>query len=316
MKGTTTTMQRTTPSPDELVATARSERARQRRDARRKVLANGGFMFGAIVLLVIVAVGFVGPLFVQDPLFVDPAQRLLPPSPEHLFGTDGFGRDVFSRVVYGAQISVTIGIGVTAISGAVGLAIGLYSAYSRRADAILMRVCDALMAFPAILLAISITAAFGSSTWNVIFSLSVVFTPVVARVVRASALSVKEQVYIDALRAQGAGSFRILWINILPNVVSPLIVQATFIFADSLIVEAALSFLGAGVPAPLPSWGNILLEGKSVLFQAWWMTVFPGLAIMLTVLSANLLGDGLRDILDPHQKTTRPIMGFVKREKR
>ena len=122
--------------------------------------------------------------------------------------------------------------------------------------------------------------------------------------------------YIDALRAQGASPFRILWINILPNVVSPLIVQATFIFADSLIVEAALSFLGAGVPAPLPSWGNILLEGKSVLFQAWWMTVFAGLAIMLTVLSANLLGDGLRDILDPHQKATRPIMGFVKREKK
>lgn len=299
-----------------LAATARDERVRQRREVKRKILGNSGFMFGASVLLAIVVVGFIGPFFVQDPLFVDPAQRMLPPSPEHLFGTDGFGRDVFSRVVYGAQISVTIGVGVTAISGIIGMAIGLYAAYSHRADAVLMRICDALMAFPAILLAISITAAVGSSTWNVILSLSIVFTPVVARVVRASALSVKQQVYVDALRAQGAGSFRILWINILPNVVSPLIVQATFIFADSLIVEAALSFLGAGVPAPLPSWGNILLEGKSVLFQAWWMTVFPGLAIMLTVLSANLLGDGLRDILDPHQKTMRPIMGFVKREKK
>lgn len=299
-----------------LATTARTERSRQHREVARRVLGNGGFMFGAVMLLLIVVIGFIGPLFVQDPLFVDPAIRLEAPSPEHLFGTDGFGRDVFSRVVYGAQISVVIGIGVTVISGTVGLAIGLYAAYDRRADAVLMRVCDALMAFPAILLAILITAAVGASTWVVIISLSVVFSPVVARVVRASALTVKEQVYIDALRAQGASPFRILWINILPNVVSPLIVQATFIFADSLIVEAALSFLGAGVPAPLPSWGNILLEGKSVLFQAWWMTVFAGLAIMLTVLSANLLGDGLRDILDPHQKATRPIMGFVKREKK
>lgn len=301
---------------DELFArVARAEQGRQRRAVASNVLRNGAFMSGSIILMVIVLTGIFGPFFVADPLFVNPIERLQGPSFAHPFGTDGFGRDVFSRVVHGAQISVTIGTGVTAIAGLLGLAIGLYSAFYPRADGILMRICDALMAFPAILLAISITAALGPATGNVVISLAFVFTPIVARVVRAATLSIKQQMYVDALRSQGAGSFRMLWINVLPNVISPLIVQATFIFADSLIVEAALSFLGAGVPAPAPSWGNMLLEGKSVLFEAWWLVAFPGLAIMLTVLSANLLGDGLRDILDPHQKAVRPVLGFIPRKK-
>lgn len=301
--------------PD-LADVARTEQRRKRRASATNIFGNSAFMIGAVILAVIALVGIFGPLFVTDPLFVDPVERLLGPSFAHPFGTDGFGRDVLSRVVHGAQISITIGTGVTAIAGLAGLAIGLYAAFYPKADAILMRICDALMAFPAILLAISITAAIGPSTGNVVISLAVVFTPVVARVVRASALSIKQQTYVDALRSQGSGSFRMLWVNVLPNVLSPLIVQATFIFADSLIVEAALSFLGAGVPAPAPSWGNMLLEGKSVLFEAWWLVVFPGLAIMLTVLSANLLGDGLRDILDPHQKAVRPILGFTPRRKK
>ena len=299
-----------------LAASVRQERARERRALLRKIAGNGGLMVGGAILLVMVLCASIGVLIAQDPLALEPTIRLQGPSAAHWFGTDGFGRDVFSRVVNGASISLTIGVGVTAIAGVAGLVIGLYSAYYPRADAVLMRVCDALMAFPALLLAIAITAALGPSTWNVILSLSVVFTPVVARVARAAALSVKQQVFVDSLQAQGSRSWRILWSNILPNVVSPLIVQATFIFADSLIVEAALSFLGAGVPAPQPSWGNMLLEGKSVLFQAWWLTVFPGLAIMLTVLSANLLGDGLRDLLDPHQRAIRPVFGFVRRERK
>jgi len=300
----------------DLSASMRFERARERRALLRKMLSNGGLVVGALIIFIIVLCATVGVLIAPDPQFLEPAIRLQAPSPAHWFGTDGFGRAVFSRVVNGASTSLLIGTGTMGIAGSLGLIIGLYSAYYPRADAILMRVCDALMAFPALLLAIAITAALGPSTWNVIISLSVVFTPVVARVARASALSIKQQVYIDSLRAQGARSWRILWSNILPNVVSPLIVQATFIFADSLIVEAALSFLGAGVPAPDPSWGNMLLEGKSVLFQAWWMTVFPGAAIMLTVLGANLLGDGLRDLLDPHQRALRPVFGFIRRDRK
>ncbi len=298
------------------VSDPRAERSRERRALLGRMLRNGGLVVGALVVALIVLCATVGVLIAPDPQFVEPAIRLQAPSATHWFGTDGFGRDVFSRVVHGASISLLIGTGTMTIAGVLGLVIGLYSAYYPRADVVLMRVCDALMAFPALLLAIAITAALGPTTWNVIISLSVVFTPVVARVARAAALSVKQQVYIDSLRAQGARSWRILWANILPNVVSPLIVQATFIFADSLIVEAALSFLGAGVPAPMPSWGNMLLEGKSVLFQAWWMTVFPGAAVMLTVLGANLLGDGLRDLLDPHQRSIRPVFGFVRRERK
>ena len=162
-----------------------------------------------------------------------------------------------------------------------------------------MRISDGLMAFPAILLAIAIMAAMGQQTSNVIIALSIVFTPYVARIVRSAALVAKEQTYVEALRSQGASLFRILWINIFPNVLSPLIVQATFVFADSIITEAALSFLGAGVPPPAPSWGNMLLDGKTLIYNAWWMTVFPGAFIMSTILAVNLLGDGLRDLLDP-----------------
>lgn len=295
---------------------ARLERSRQNSLTRKKILNSRALMVGASVLVLLALLGLFGPLFTQDPQFVDPVNRLEAPGALHLFGTDAFGRDVLSRIVSGAGVSLIIGTSVALITAFLGLAIGLYAAFFPWADALLMRICDGLMAFPAILLAISITAALGASTINVIISLVVVFTPIVARVVRASALSVNKQVYMDALRSQGAGPFRLLWVNALPNVLSPLIVQATFIFADSLIIEAALSFLGAGIPAPAPSWGNMLLEGKSLLFQAWWMTVFPGAAIMLTVLCANLLGDGLRDVLDPHQKTMKPIVGFVSRKRK
>ncbi|MCI4011115.1 ABC transporter permease [Brevibacterium sp. ZH18] len=254
---------------------------------------------GGIVLAVVVLVALIGPLLAGDPLALNPSQRLASPSFEHPFGTDNYGRDTFARAVAGARVSLLVGAVTAIITSVLGAIVGLFASYNRIADAILMRISDGLMAFPAILLAIAIMAAMGQRISNVIIALSIVFTPYVARIVRSAALVAKEQTYVEALRSQGASLFRILWINIFPNILSPLIIQATFVFADSIITEAALSFLGAGVPPPAPSWGNMLLDGKTLIYNAWWMTVFPGAFIMSTILAVNLLGDGLRDLLDP-----------------
>jgi peptide/nickel transport system permease protein len=213
---------------------------------------------------------------------------------------------VLARILKGAQTSLIIGFLTAACSCVLGTAIGLISAFVKSVSAVMMRLMDGVMAFPAVLLAIAISSSFGASKQNVIISLSVVFMPVVARVVRSAALNVKEQTFIEALRVQGASFSRILLHNVLPNVISPLVVQVTFIFADALLIEAALSFIGAGVSPPEPSWGNMLLEGKSVVYTAWWLVAFPGVAIMSTILFVNLMGDGLRDYFDPHQK-------FIKR---
>jgi peptide/nickel transport system permease protein len=251
-------------------------------------------------LLIVVVLAVFAPFFTgYGPLDVDPKNRLQAPSQEHLFGTDNFGRDLFSRVIYGMQVSVVVGFTVTILASFIGMLIGLLCAHYSLLDHILMRICDGLFAFPSILLAIAIVAALGPKTSNVILALVIVYTPSVARVVRSVALVVREQVYIEALRAQGASAWRILCLHMAPNTASPLIIQATFIFASSILTEAALSFLGAGIPAPHPSLGNILLDGKSVIFNAWWMTVFPGAFILVMVLGLNLFGDGLRDLLDP-----------------
>ncbi|GAB3711501.1 ABC transporter permease [Nocardiopsis nanhaiensis] len=279
----------------------RSRRSRfLRRFGAHKLALTGG-----IVLFAVTMVALFGPLLTPSPLVVDAANRLQPPSLEHPFGTDDYGRDVLARVVEGARVSLFVGAFTAVCTGVLGCAAGLYAAYNRVADMILMRISDGLMAFPAILLAIAIMAALGQQTSNVVIALTIVFTPYVARIVRSSALVVKEQTFVEALRAQGASRTRIIWINMAPNVLSPLIVQATFVFADSIITEAALSFLGAGVPPPAPSWGNMLLDGKTHVYSAWWMTVFPGLFIMATILAINLLGDGLRDLLDPTYRGKR-----------
>ncbi|GAE27577.1 dipeptide transport system permease protein DppC [Halalkalibacter wakoensis JCM 9140] len=193
-----------------------------------------------------------------------------------------------------------VGFTVTLLSGVIGTIVGLYASYYRFLDHILMRICDGLMSFPSVLLAIALVAAMGPRMENVIIALSIVFFPLIARVVRSSAIVVREQTYIEALKSMGASSWRIIWLHIAPNTTSPLIIQATFIFAISLVIEAMLSFLGAGIPAPHPSLGNILYDGKNVITTAWWMTVFPGGAIIMIVLALNLFGDGLRDFLDPH----------------
>ncbi|SIR70079.1 peptide/nickel transport system permease protein [Peribacillus simplex] len=267
----------------------------------RRYFSNRLVVTGSVIILILSLISIFAPLItVYTPYDMIVTDRLSPPSAKHFFGTDNFGRDLFSRVVYGTRVSMTVGLTVAAITLVIGAVIGLYSAYYRTLDHILMRVCDGLMAFPAILLAIALMAALGPNIINVILSLSIVNTPSVARVVRSAAIVVKEQTFIEALRSQGASSWRIIWLHIAPNTMSPLIVQITYVFGVSVIIEASLSFLGAGIPAPSPSLGNILFDGKIVIFNAWWMTVFPGAFIILSVLGLNLFGDGLRDLLDPH----------------
>ena len=267
----------------------------------RRVWSNRMAMVGGTLLLLILLMALFAPLLTHnDPLAMDVANRLKAPSAVHLFGTDEFGRDIYSRVLYGSQISMQVGFTVVVITSAIGLVLGLYSAYYRRLDNFIMRINDGLMAFPAILLAIAIMAALGPTIQNVIVSISVVYIPTVARAVRAAAMVVREQTYIEAIRALGGKPGRIIWRHIAPNCLSPLIIQATFIFAYAVIIEASLSFLGAGTPPPQPSWGNILNDGRTVMRQAWWIMVFPGIAIASTVLGLNLIGDGLRDLLDPH----------------
>lgn len=291
---------------NELVQVKKEMKQKQRALFRKKFFKNKLALTGSVIMIVMTALAIFAPIFIStSPYEIETMNRLLPPSAEHFFGTDNYGRDVFSRVMYGARVSLAIGFSVAATTAILGTIVGLFAAYYKKIDGILMRISDGLMAFPGILLAIAIMASLGANASNVIIALTIVFTPLVARTIRSSALVIKEQTYVEALRAQGASSSRIIWMNIFPNIISPLIVQATFIFADAIIVEAALSFLGAGIPAPAPSWGNMLYDGKTVIFNAWWMTVFPGIAIMLTVFGLNLFGDGLRDLLDPHNKAKK-----------
>ena len=267
----------------------------------RRFLSNRMAVTGCALLAIIFLMAILAPLLAtQQPLAMKVTDRLKAPSAAHWFGTDEFGRDVYSRVVHGSRISIAVGLSVVVISSVFGLILGLYSAYYRHLDNLIMRVVDGLMAFPAVLLAIAIMAALGPKIENVIISISVVYIPTVARTVRSAALVVREQTYIEAIRALGGKPWRIIWRHIAPNCMSPLIVQATFIFAYAVIIEASLSFLGAGTPPPQPSWGNILSDGRTLIRQAWWIMVFPGIAIVMTVLGLNLIGDGLRDLLDPH----------------
>lgn len=264
---------------------------------------NGRVLFGGFLVAVIVLLAIAAPLLAtHDPLRVRMSDRLLPPGVEHWLGTDNNGRDVYSRIVYGARVSVLVGSAVVVFSTVIGAFIGLVSGYFRRLDGVLMRVMDALMTFPSILLAIAIVAALGASTQNVIIALTVSFVPHTARVVRGKVLSVREETFVESARAVGLGDALIIWRYILPNVMAPLMVQATFILALAIIAEAGLSYVGAGTPPPLPSWGNILADGRAYLHNGWWMTTFPGLFIMISVLGLNILGDGLRDLLDPRME--------------
>jgi len=262
--------------------------------ARRKIA-----LVGAVVMLVIVVLGLLGPLVAGNPTHMNVAARLAPPSGAHWFGTDDVGRDVFSGVIHGARLSLLVGAAVVAFSFIVGVFSGLAAGYFRRLDNAVMRVMDGLMAFPAIILAIALMASLGPSVANVIVAIGVVNTPRVARVVRGSVLVVRETAYVEAARALGASDLTLIGRHVLPNCLSPVIVQATFVFAAAVLTEAALSFLGVGVPPFVPSWGNILSDGRLYLRQAPWLVLYPGAAIMLTIFGLNMFGDGLRDLLDP-----------------
>jgi peptide/nickel transport system permease protein len=228
-----------------------------------------------------------------------PADRLKPPGAGHYLGTDEFGRDIWSLVLHGSRVSLLVGVTTMLLTSIGGIVVGLAAGYSRRLDPIIMRIMDGLMAFPAILLAIALMAARGPGVWNVIFALSVVYTPRTAMLIRSTVLSIRELDYIQAARALGRLDMAIAVRHILPNCVGPLLVQGSFIFAYAILAEAILGFLGVGVPPYVPSWGNVIASGKNVIREAFWVSLFPGLALTLAGLSLNLLGDGLRDILDP-----------------
>jgi peptide/nickel transport system permease protein len=278
-------------------------RREQRKVMLGAILGQRVALAGFFIMVLIALLAILAPVLApQGPYDINPLDRLLPPSPKHWFGTDSLGRDLLARTLYGLRISLTVGGETALLSTVIGLALGLLSGYFRAVDNVVMRICEGMMAIPPMLLAIALVAALGSSSENVVLSMCVAYMPMVARVARASTLSVKEQTFIEAIKSSGAGWPRVLFGHIAPNIMSPVIVQATYIFASAIIIEAAMSFLGAGVPPPDPSLGNVLYDAKSVIFKAWWTTVLPGLVMVLTVLGLNILGDGVRDAMDPSGK--------------
>ncbi len=263
-------------------------------------------LVGAVLVVLNVLVALFAPVIGRwEPQRLDVKARLAPPTATHWMGTDDVGRDVWSRVVHGTRLSMVVGGAVVLVSFAGGIVFGLLGGYYRPLDNVLMRIMDGFMAFPGIILAIALMASLGPSVVNVIVALGVVYVPRVARIVRGSVLVIRETPYVEAALALGVPDLIVLGRHVLPNCLSPVIVQGTFIFAAAVLGEAALSFLGVGVPPQIPSWGNVLAEGRLYLQQAPWLTLFPGAAIMGCILGLNLFGDGLRDLLDPKMQGLR-----------
>jgi peptide/nickel transport system permease protein len=257
-------------------------------------------IIGAMVLAMMTLVAILAPwLGTVDPQALTPIQRLKPPSGEHWFGTDMLGRDVYSRVVYGARISLIVGLAVALLSTLLGIVIGVVTGYVRWLDPIVMRIMDGLMSIPSVLLAIALMALTKASVGNVIAAITLAEVPRVVRLVRGLVLSLREQTYVEAAIAAGTTLPRLLLRHILPNIVAPLLVQGTYVCGSAMITEAILSFIGAGTPPNIPSWGNIMAEGRSLIQIAGYLILFPGICLSLTVLAVNLLGDGMRDALDP-----------------
>jgi peptide/nickel transport system permease protein len=254
---------------------------------------------GAVLLGVLVIVAVFAPLIAADPLKQAPVNRLRPPSERWWFGTDQYGRDVFARTIYGARVSLVVGISVALFSSAIGLAIGLACGYFRAVDAFLMRVMDGLMAIPSILLAIALITLTRPGLGIVIVAIIIPEVPRVSRVVRSVVLSIRNQPYVESAIAGGTRSGKLLVRHILPNTLAPLIVQGTYVCASAMLIEAGLSFLGAGVPPEIPSWGNIIAQGRTFFQIAPWTIFIPGAFLAVTVLAVNMLGDGMRDRLDP-----------------
>lgn len=260
---------------------------------------NPTIVIGAGILLLLVAMAFLAPWLAEDPLAFEPTNRLKRPSAEFWFGTDQFGRDVYSRVVYGTRISLAVGFSVAVLATALGLALGILCGFYRRVDAIAMRVMDGMMAIPSILLAIALITLMKASIGIVIIAITIPEIPRVVRLVRSVVLTVRAQPYIEAAIASGTRNLVIMTRHILPNTVAPLIVQGTYVCASAILTEAGLSFLGAGTPPEIPSWGNVISLGRSFFQISPWIIFFPGVLLAATVLAINLVGDGLRDTLDP-----------------
>ena len=270
-------------------------------DSRRRLFSRYPLMFigGGLLLIMIFLAVFAPLLFTSDPIQMNPVERLKTPSLTHWFGTDMFGRDIYSRTVYGSRISLVVGLVAAVLSVILGLFIGLVAGYIRFLDAILMRIMDGLMAIPGILLAIALVSLSGASLITVTIAITIPEIPRVVRLVRSIVLSVREEPYVEAAIAAGTRLPLILSRHVLPNTIPPLIVQATYVCGSAMLTEAILSFLGAGTPPEVPSWGNIMAEGRLYFQIAPWIIFFPGITLALTVLAVNVLGDGLRDTLDP-----------------
>jgi len=267
--------------------------------AATAIRRNPTIFIGATLLAILVAVAIIGPWIVADPFRQAPINRLRPPSERFWFGTDQFGRDVFSRTINGARVSLIVGLAVAALASLIGLGIGLLCGYFKRVDGIIMRVMDGIMAIPTILLAIALITLTRPGLGIVIVAIVIPEVPRIVRVVRAIVLSIREQPYVESAIAGGTRNARLLARHILPNTLAPLIVQATYACASAMLIEAGLSFLGAGVPPEIPSWGNIIAQGRTFFQIAPWTILIPGAFLAVTVLAVNMLGDGLRDRLDP-----------------
>ena len=256
---------------------------------------------GLILVLGLFAVALLAPwLAPYDPNFIDLKQVLMSPSPAHLLGTDTLGRDVLSRVIFGARISLLVGFVAVGIATLIGVLVGALAGYYGGAmDALLMRLVDLMLCFPTLFLILAVIAVLGPSIWNIMVVIGVTGWMGVARLVRAEFLSLREREFVMAARALGASDARLIWRHLLPNALTPVMVSATLGVAGAILTESALSFLGLGVQPPTPSWGNILTMGKDNIEIAWWLSVFPGLAILVTVMSYNLLGEGIREAIDP-----------------
>jgi ABC transporter, permease protein len=268
----------------------------------KKIAKNKLLFIGSIIFVSLVVLVMVGPMLVSwNPNSVDASSRLMWPSGAHLLGTDEYGRDLLARVLQGGRISLLLGTVVMIVAVTLGTVIGLYSAYYERVGNVLMRVIDGIMAIPGLLLAIALMSAFGGSIYNLMIILSIVYIPSTARLVRSSALDVINEPFVGAIQLIGASDTRVIWKHLFPNIIPSLAVQATFVYAGAILGESTLSFLGAGIPAPAPSWGNIIQGGRTVIFSQYYIVLFPSIAVLLAVISLHLLGEGLRDALDPKQ---------------
>lgn len=270
----------------------------------KKLAKNKAAIAGAIVVLTVFILAILAPWIAPyDPTHIEMSKKFQGPSAEHWLGTDDKGRDILSRLLYGSRISLTVGILSTLLGAVVGVVLGIVAGYyGKWIDSLIMRICDVLLAFPGILLALAIISILGPSTTNTIIAIAIFAVPTFARIVRGSTLSVKKLEYVDAIRAMGSRDSRIIFKHILPNITSPIIVQATLYIASAIITASALSFLGLGTQPPTPEWGTMLANGRSYIQQAPHLTLFPGLVILLVVVGFNLFGDGLRDALDPKTK--------------